>query len=159
MTKDATASRRAFLKKGALLAAPFAAAVPTVALADDGTKARLKRLEDEAAIREAYQAWLRRVNAGGTSEGELDEAIRSIAADLKGAPDALEFTSDGLRATGRYACLVEVETPIVADCTIAQMAVAQGTGTMLRVERRVLTLNYAKADGTWTIAKAEFAMA
>jgi hypothetical protein len=157
VTKDSTSSRRNFLKKGAFLAAPLAAAMPAVALADDGMKARLKRLEDESAIREAHQAWLRQVNTGASGDVPFDETIRRITVDNEGVPDVVEIASDELRATGRYACVADVETPIVSDCTIAQMAVAQGHGTMLRTGRGVLTVAYAKTGTAWAITKAKFA--
>ena len=46
MTRDTDSTRRSFLKGGALLAAPLAAAVPAALVADDGMRARLARLED-----------------------------------------------------------------------------------------------------------------
>jgi hypothetical protein len=157
MTKDTKSSRRSFLKTSALIAAPLAAAIPTAALADDGTKARLRRLEDEAAIREAYQNWLRQVNTGERSTVAFDETIKSVAADHKGGTDRIEFASDGLHATGRYASIAEIESPISSECTIAQMLAAQGHGTVSRTERGVLTVAYVKTTRAWTIEKAEFA--
>ncbi len=67
MTTDTVSTRRSFLKGGAVAAAPLAVAAGGAAMAEDGRKARLARLEDEAAIRELHQAWLRRINtARGT---------------------------------------------------------------------------------------------
>jgi hypothetical protein len=173
MSKDTTSTRRSFLKGGALLAAPLAAAVPAAIIADDGLKARLARLENEAAIRELHQAWLRRVNtrvdnttrAGGTarplfadSEGAaLDQAVRSIATDHAGQPDAIDVAADGKSAAGRFHCVVETETAIAQDSTLAQMAHAQGSGFVRRTERRVLKVEYTKPSGAWAIAKVEFA--
>ena len=175
MSKDTTSSstRRSFLKGGALLAAPLAAvAAPAVVMADDQLKTRLARLEDEAAIRKLHQAWLRAVNTReGNTNDTLDEAaslfadpkrsafdasVRAIAPDHAGKPDAIELTSDGKRATGRFHCAVETETAIAPDCTLAQMAHAQGSGFVHRTERRVLHVEYVKASGAWTIAKTEF---
>ena len=54
MDKTSTTDRRAFLKVGAIVAAPLAVAAPVAALAGDDSKAKLARLEDERAI-EALQ--------------------------------------------------------------------------------------------------------
>lgn len=169
MSKDATSTRRSFLKSSAILATPLAAiAAPAVAMADDELKARLAKLEDEAAIRELYQTFLRRVNAGeadaatpmfaDTQGIEFDQTVGSIVADPLGEPDAIEFAPDGKSATGRSPCAVEVETPIPQDSTLGQMAHAQGGGFVRRTERRVLKVEYVKAGGAWAIVKAEFAL-
>lgn len=154
MTRDNTSTRRSFLRSGALLAAPIAAAsIPAAALAEGGLKSRVGRLEDEAAIRELHQSWLRQVNAG---EGDalLGSAVRRITADHAGAPDRIEIHADGRSAAGYFDCAVEVETPLALDSTLAQMAHAQGHGAVRRTERRMLTVDYTKAGGAWTIAKA-----
>jgi hypothetical protein len=168
MTKD-TSTRRSFLKGGALLAAPLAAAVPAAVMADDGLKARLAILEDEAAIRGLHQSWLRRINTGAgdaatlvfaDSEGAVfGQAVRSIAADHAGKPDTIEVAADGKSAAGRFHCAIEIETRIAQDCTLARMAHAQGGGFVRRTERRVLNVEYVKASGAWSIAKAELAPA
>jgi hypothetical protein len=173
MTKDTTSTRRSFLKGGALLAAPLAAAMPAAIVADDELKTRLARLENEAAIRKLHQTWLRRINtrtdhptrAGDAAtqlfadpEGSaFDPAVRSIAADHAGEPDTIEIAADGKRAAGRFQCAVEIETAIAQDCTLARMAHAQGGGFVRRTERRVLKVEYVKASGAWAITKAEFA--
>jgi hypothetical protein len=170
MTRDTDSTRRSFLKSGALLAAPLAAAVPATILADDGLKARLAKLEDEAAIRELHHSWLRRVNVGAgagagadaavallfaDAEGAApDQAVRSIAADHAGKPDAIEIAADGKSAVGRFQCAVEIENAIAQDCTLARMAHEQGDGFVRRTERCVLKVEYVKADGAWAIAKA-----
>lgn len=167
MTKNADSTRRSFLKGGALLAAPLAAAVPAAILADDGTKARLAKLENEAAIRDLHQAWLRGINTGARDDATSlfadgnpaawDASVRSIAPDHAAEPDAIEVAADGNRAAGRFPCVVETETAIVQDSTLAQMAHAQGSGYIRRTERCVLHVGYVKASGAWTIAKTEFA--
>ncbi len=156
MTEDTRRTRRSFLKGGALLAAPIAAAsVPAVVLAEDGLKARVTRLEDEAAIRELHQSWLRRVNAG-ERDGLLESSVRRITADHAGAPDKIEIAADGRTAVGTFEHAVEAETPLAKDCTLAQMADAQGYGTLGRIGRRRLTVNYTKTGGTWRMAKVGF---
>jgi hypothetical protein len=169
MTAKQTSSRRNFLKRGALLAVPLATAVPAAVMADDGVKSRLAKLENEAAIRELHQTWLRRINTGVADEARalfadpksaaFDPTVRRIAADHEAEPDAIEVAPDVKSATGRFHCSVEIETPIAQDCTLAQMAHAQGTGFIRRTEHRVLKVGYVKASGAWAIAKAEFAPA
>ena len=168
MTKDASSTRRSFLKGGALLVAPLAAVgVPAVVIADDELKARLARLENEAAVRELHQGWLRRVNTEtrdaaaspftDSKAGPFDPSVRSIAADRAGRPDVIEVAADGKSATGRFYCAVEIENAIAQDCTLARMAHAQGGGFVRRTERRVLNAEYVKTSGVWAIAKVEFA--
>jgi len=168
MTKNTTSTRRSFLKDGALLAVPLAAAAPAAVLADDGLKARLAKLEDEAAIRVLHHTWLRQLNAGEVAPTPLfadsevaafGQAVRSIAIDHAGPPDAIEIAADGRCAAGLFPCAVEIETAIAPDCTLAQMAHAQGNGFVRRTERRVLKVEYAKASGAWAIAKVDFAPA
>jgi hypothetical protein len=166
MTAKTDPTRRSFLKGGALLAGPLAAAVPAAVMADDGLKARLAKLEDEAAIRELHQAWLRRINTetgdaatllfADPKDAAFDQAVRSIAADHTEEPDAIEVAADSKSAVGRFHCVVEIETAIPQDCTLAQMAHAQGGGLVRRTERRVLKVEYVKASGGWAIAKVEF---
>ena len=155
MSTDTASTRRSFVKVGALLAAPLAVAAPVAAMAGDERAARLARLEDEAAIRAVHQAWLRRVNTG--EDAAFDKAVRSLAPDLTGEPDAIEVAADGARVAGRFACVVELETAIPQDCTPAQMAHAQGGGLIRRTERRLLKADYVKTKGVWTIAKVELA--
>lgn len=168
MTKHTSSTRRSFLKSGAVLAAPLAIALPAAVMADEELKARLARLEDEAAIHKVHQNWLRRINTGASDTKSLyadpnaaafDHAVRSIAADHTGQPDSIVLAADGKRAAGRFQCAVEIETAIEQDCTLARMAHAQGGGFVRRRERRVLKIEYAKASGAWAIEKFEFASA
>jgi hypothetical protein len=169
-TNSTRSTRRSFLKRGALLAAPLAVAAPAAVIADDGLKTRLARLEDEAAIRELHHAWLRQVNvSAGAGAGDAatalfagegtapHQALRSIAADHAGEPDAIEVAADSTRAVGRFQCAVEIENAIAQDCTLARMARAQGGGFVRQTERRMLKVEYKKIGGAWAIAKVEFA--
>ena len=169
MTTDTVSTRRSLLKGGALLAAPLAVAAPAAAMADDGREARLARLEDEAAIRRLHQTWLQRLSTGaGDAAGDLfvdprraalGETIRSVVTDHAAELDAIQVAGDGERATGRFHCTVETETVLALDCTLAQMAHAQGGGHVRRTERRRLTADYVKIDGAWSISKVAFASA
>ena len=166
MSRDPNSTRRSFLKNGALLAAPLAAAAPSAVLGDNGLKARLARLEDEAAIRDLHQSWLRGINTGkdaaklpiASPQGALSHAVRTIAADHAGKPDAIEIAANGQSATGRYHYAVELQSNIPQDCTLGQMAHAQGNGFVRWTERRVLHVDSVKTSGAWTIAKVEFAV-
>jgi hypothetical protein len=168
MTENTTSTRRSFLKNGALLAAPLAAAAaPVVAVADDQLKARLARLENETAIRALHQTWLRRINTearevaaslfADPQAAVFDPSIHRIAADHAANPDVIEVAADGQSATGRFNCTVEIENAIAQDCTLARMAHAQGGGFVRRTERRVLNAEYVKASGAWAIAKIQLA--
>lgn len=169
MSNNSTATRRSFLKVGAIMATPFAAAVPVVAMASDGQRQRLARLEDEGAIRELQQSWLRRFNAGAVDEAArlvgghrkivLDDGLRSIVADHATEPLGIEVAENGARATGKLECIVEIETELARDCTLAMMAHAQGSGFVRTTERRVLSADYVKSDKGWTIARLELAQA
>jgi hypothetical protein len=146
-----------FLKGGALLAAPIAAASVTgMALAkdqtDDGLNARLRRLEDEAAIRDVHQSWLRQINAG-QGMALLGGSVTRVTADHAGVADRIEIAADGHRAVGRFDCLVDLETRLPDDSTLGQMAHAQGSGTLRITERLMLAVAYAKIAGAWTIEK------
>jgi hypothetical protein len=157
MSKHSTPTRRMFLKCGALLVGPIAAAsVPALALAkeraDDGLNARLRRLEDEAAIREVHQSWLRRINAGG-GMALIGGSVTRVMADHAGSPDRIEIAAGGGRASGRFACAVDLETLLPDDSTLAQMAHAQGSGILHTTERLMLTVEYRKVAGTWIIDK------
>jgi len=167
MSKNTKPTRRSFLKGSALLAVPLAAAAPAAVIAEDQLKARLARLEDEAAIRDLHQTWLRGVNARAADtvrplfadpkSTRLDQTVRTVAADHAGQPDTIEVSADSESAAGQFPCTVEIETAIPQDCTLARMAHAQGSGFVRRIERRVLKVEYVKASGAWAIAKVEFA--
>jgi hypothetical protein len=153
MTRNTTFTRRSFLKGGALLAAPIAAAsVSAIALADGKLQDRITHLEDEAAIRTLHHSWLRQVNAGERA-AQLDASVRRITADHAGAAGRIDVAADHQSAVGYFDHAVEFETPLSMDSTLAQMAHAQGHGALRRTERRLLTVGYTKAGGNWKIAQ------
>jgi hypothetical protein len=155
MKRDSVSTRRWFLKVGAIAAAPLAAAGSAMAMEDEARKARLARLEDEAAIRALHHDWLRRVNAGDREEAAVEASVRSLRPDLDAGTDAIELAPDGRRASGRFHLIAEAETALPKDCTLAQMAHVQGEGVVRRSEQRVLKAEYVKAGDAWAIAKAE----
>ena len=160
MSTQSTSSRRSFLKGGAIAAAPLAMAVPAAAMAESEHKARAQRLQDEAEIRALHQAWLRKVAAGMDASvlfanpglARLPKAVRGVAADHAGHEDRIEVAVDGLRASGGFATLVDLETELPRDTTLTQMAHAQGEGVTRHTERRLLEAQYVKTNGAWAIA-------
>ena len=159
MSAPATSSRRSFLKGGAIAAAPLAVAIPAAALAGEDHKARAQQLQDKAEIGALHQAWLRKVATGSDASAlfadataaRLPKAIRGVSADHAAEADQIEVAADGLRASGRFAVIAEVETELPRDSTLAQMAHAQGEGVARTTAPRTLQVNYVKADGAWAI--------
>jgi hypothetical protein len=150
----AISTRRAFLKGAAVAAAPVAAAGAAAVVAHDEREARLARLEAEAEVRALHQDWLRRVNTGDRqAAADLNGGVTRLAADHEAAPDAVTLAADGQSAEGRYACVVETETPRALDCTLAQMAQAQGEGMIRSRERRLLKADYVKGEHGWAIRR------
>ena len=162
-SKAPVSDRRSFLKTGALAAAPFAAAAPVVAMADDGSRARLARLEDEREIEWLQRTFLRHVNGAGDCSGfvassdavQLDAHLRTIADDPAN-DGTLELAPDGTRASALRPVKVELETDFEGDSTLEQMARFQGQGSHRSEERRVLATDFVKSQDGWRIAKARF---
>jgi len=166
MSEESISTRRSFLKGGALIAAPLAVVgAPAVALAADDSKERLARLEDEKAIRTLHQGWMRHINSGDLATAKQLHAsdkstraldgITSVTPDHAGAPDEIMFTTDG-RASATYAALVETETMIAPDNTLAQMLHAQGEGRVRTSERGRLKADYVRTREGWAIANIRF---
>ena len=165
MTDDTIATRRSFLKGGAVAAVPLAATGAAALIAEHDHKARLAKLEAEAAIRDLHQAWLRHVNTGARAEAAalftdpkagLHEALSGVAVDHAGAPDAIKLAADGLSASGVYQCVVQTQVERPRDCTLAQMAHAQGEGMIRSTQRQVLKARYVKTGQGWTIESHRF---
>ena len=161
MSTQTTSSRRAFLKGGAIAAAPLAIAVPAAAMAESEHRARAQRLQDEAEIRTLHQAWLRKVAASADASAlfirpdasRLSKSVRGVSADHAGDEDRIDVAADGLRASARFAALVELEIELPRDSTLAQMAHAQGEGVVRHSEPRTLHASYVKARGAWAISR------
>jgi hypothetical protein len=164
MAKQST-DRRSFLKSGALIAAPVAAiGVPAAAFADDGSRTRLARLEDERALEALQRKFMRHLSGAGdcgefiASSGAVDlgEGLRSIAEDGAHEP-VLELAEDGLSATARCACRIERETEFAGHSTLEQMARFQGQGSHRHEEKRVLATEFVKSKDGWRISRARLA--
>ena len=165
MTDETIATRRSFLKGGAVAAVPIAATGAAALIAEQDHQARLARLEAEAAIRDLHQAWLRHVNTGAHAQAAalfadpragLHEALSGVVADHAGAPDATKLAADGLSASGVYTCVVETEVERPRDCTLNQMAHAQGEGMIRSAQRQLLKARYVKTGQGWAIETHRF---
>jgi len=177
MSNDKVSSRRRFfVRAGAALAVPLAAAgagAAQAAVADDAASlgARLAAHDDLAAIRSLRQTFARAIgDGGGEGLGDLFVDRRAAAAAAAGfagvrrlAPadfgehDRVEIAADGRTARAEAHCTVETETALDADGTLAEMARAQGEGFVRRAGRRVLVIDYVRQGETWKIASAAFA--
>jgi hypothetical protein len=149
MTMDKSATdRRSFLKTGAVAAAPLAVALPSAAFAaDDGSKARLERLEDEKAIGALQREALRQVNLG---ERELAPGLSALAAD-PALEQLIAFADDGRRAVSRSQCTVTYRTEFTGTSTLEQMHRLQGQGAHEHAEARELVTEYIKRKDGWAI--------
>ncbi len=157
-----SADRRAFLKAGSLAAAPLAMAAPAAALAaDDGSRAKLARLEDERAIEALQRKFVRYLNGAGdcgeviapSGSVELGEGLCAIAEDLRHEP-SFALADDGLTASARCACRVERAVAFTGDTTIERMARFEGLGQHRHEERAVLAMEFIKDREGWKIARA-----
>lgn len=157
--------RRSFLKSGALVAAPVAAvAAPAAAFADDGSRARLARLEDERAIEALHKSFLRRINGSGdcaeflarADAVELDPRLTAIAEEVSDEA-GIELSANGLSAHARHACRVELDSAFTGDTTLERMARFQGQGSHRHSEARLLVTDYVKGKDGWRIARARLA--
>jgi hypothetical protein len=160
MSKDNTTSRRAFLKTGAIAAAPLAAVgVPVAALAADGSKARLARLEDERAIGDLHGRLLRSIGNGHApvelfahgKTSQLQDGVRGIAPDHAAEPEEVAFSDDGKRATRRQPVTVEIAHELEGDGTLIQMARLQGNTPALATLPKTLVAQYVRTGGGWAI--------
>jgi len=165
MSTTSETSRRAFLKTGAIAAAPLAAVgVPVAALAADGSKAKLARLEDERAIGELHGKLLRHLHAGNAPAElfagkalKLEAGVRSIAPDHSAQPGAIAFSEDGKRASQRQPVKVEIAQELEGDGTLIQMARLQGNTLALAVLPKTLAVQYVRTGGGWAIEDIAFA--
>lgn len=161
-----TTDRRSFLKTGAVVAAPLAVAAPVAALADDGSRAKLARLEDERAIEALHRQTLRQLAGADAAslrafathvEGEpLKGSVRAVLEDHAHEPE-LELAADGLSARARCRCRIELEAEFAGESTIEQMTRFQGQGSHRFNAERVLATEFAKGKDGWRIVRAHLA--
>jgi hypothetical protein len=170
MKNTVNPARRGFLRKAsAALAAPLAVGAASVSAhgtgARDAAQARLAQLEDENAIRELTQRYVRYVNAGAHEEAAAlfeqpanadTQLARMIAADPAGGDSAIEIAPSGTTATTRLPCTAGIETPIEPVTPLVAMARAQGGGVVRRSERGSLEASCVKRDGVWKLERLTF---
>ncbi|WP_336977591.1 hypothetical protein [Altererythrobacter fulvus] len=165
MTGKPMTSRRSFLKSGAIVAAPIAVVAgpaTAAAMADDGSRARLARLEDTRAIEALNRSFLRRFNGAGAeataslfADGKaphLAHGATRLSLDDAEEPAYFELAEDGARASAHYACTVETEHALEGDNTLVQMALLQGNSAHRGSEQRLLKADYVRREGGWAIA-------
>lgn len=168
MSKTTDTTRRSFLKAGALVAAPAAAlGLPVSAMAEDGSKAALARLQDERAIEALNREFLRAFNrsgAEGTAQLFADRKAPAIARgvsklslDLAEKPKSFAIADDGASATARFDCTAEMTKELEGSETIVQMARMQGNTASVQTARKTLSASYAKSGDTWQITEIELA--
>lgn len=155
-------NRRTFLKSGAIAAVPLTAiAVPAATLAEDGSKAKLARLEDERALQELQQGVLRDARSAGRGKiaQTIEGASENIAA-IQPDPDRvsiLEFAEDSKSATARHVCRVEVAQDFTGGSSIEQMARMQGNVLAIRAENRKLETFFARHADGWLVRNVKLA--
>jgi hypothetical protein len=148
MTMEPTTSRRSFLKSGAIAAAPLVVTLPSAAFAaDDGSKGRLARLEDQSVIGRLHREIIGDVNRG---DRELAKGLTGLSADPAHELQ-IAFADDGHRATGRRPCTAIFRTEFTGSSTLEQMHRLQGQGAHEHVEARVLITEYVKRKDGWAI--------
>jgi hypothetical protein len=123
----------------------------TAALADDGSKARLARLEDEKAIAALHREMVRQVNRGEHKLG-VTALTDDPAHELQ-----IAFADDGCGATCRRACKASFRTDFAGTSTIEQMHRLQGQGLHEHEEARVLVAEYRKGKDGWAIESLRLA--
>jgi hypothetical protein len=158
--------RRSFLKTGAVAASPLALIAPAAALADDGSRAKLARLEDERAIEGVVRAFLRRFNGTpGADCGEfltradaveLDAGVCSISEEA--TQDAvLEWSEDGRSVRYGRPCRAVIEQGFDGQSTLERMARFQGHGSHRRTEQRILAGHFIRSGESWAIDRLSLA--
>jgi len=159
-----TTSRRAFLKAGAIVAAPIAAIAAPAAFAADPSAARLARMEDERAIEGLMRGFLRRFNGAGdcgefvASAGaiRINPQVQAIREDVRADP-AVAFAPDGRTATLTRPAEVELLTGFEGQSTIEKMARFQGQGSAASTARQRIDADFARTADGWTITRLALA--
>lgn len=168
MSMTSETSRRTFLRTGAIVTAPLAAVgIPVAALAADGSKAKLARLEDERAIGELHGRLLRRINTAGAANAgdlfaggkapKLDQGLRTISPDHSSEPQPPSFSEDGRRASQQHSVTVEIARDFEEDGTLIQMARLQGNTLTPAVLSKTLVAEYVRTVSGWAVEKIALA--
>jgi hypothetical protein len=140
-------TRRSFIAvAGAALSAPVAAAASSSWLPPSGGRSdalatRLVHLEDLNEIRALNQAYLVEHSMSGISPADF------------GQHDVIEIAEDRQTATARLHVIVHTETALNPDCTLVEMAQAQGEGVLRAALPVVLENTYVRRGGVWEILR------
>ncbi len=165
--KDKKSTRRAFfVNGGAVLGAGVAATAGAAAL----TPAQPKQggAEDREAIRQLHLTFMSLVeNQGSESaaglfaeQGQLKLSGVTLHGAYRLSPsqqrDEVKLADDRLHATATFHVEVELCTPLLEDCTAAQMARLQGNVADRRWESGRFEGRYIKAQGQWKMASLRY---
>jgi len=161
--KQKSTRRAFFLHGGAVLGAGVAATAGAGLAAPvpmpSGTRGSA---EDREAIRQLHLALMARLEnqSAGAPEHLFGEPGQVQLSAYRQTPsqqnDEVKFSEDGLRATATFHCEVELCTPLVEDCTAAQMARLQGLMASRRWESGRFEASYVKTRGQWTMASVRY---
>jgi hypothetical protein len=179
--KKKSTRRAFFLNGGAVLGAGVAATTAATGLAlaatpqasaGDGAGAGVGALgtaEDREAIRQLHLAFVARLEADATVGNQADATVRELFDEpvQLGAyrqtssqrKDEVAFSEDGLQATATFHCEVELCTPLLDDCTAAQMARLQGLMANRRWESGRFEASYEKSRGQWRMTAVSYTRA
>lgn len=163
-----TTSRRAFLKAGAIVAAPVAAMAAPTAFAADDSAAHLARLQDERAIEGLMRGFLRRFNGSGdcaefvahAGAVRINAGVQAIREDAR-EDAALAFAPDGRTASYSRKAEVDLLADFDGQSTLEKMARFQGQGSARSQEKRRIEAEFARTGGhtgeSWTITRLTLA--
>lgn len=167
MTTQHAATRRSFIAvAGAALSAPVAAAASWLPPSDgrrDPLAARLAHLEDVNEIRALNYVYLQHAAAGAReqmaalfadpSQATIDRDLRGVSPADFGEHDVIEIAEDRQTATARLHVTLHTETPLDPDCTLVEMAQAQGEGVVRAASPVVLETAYVRRGLSWKILR------
>jgi hypothetical protein len=160
------ATRRSFIAvAGAVLSAPVAAAAATSSswLPPSGgsEQSRLAHLEDVNEIRGLNQTYLQHAASGAHTEvaalfadprnAALLEDVSGLSPVNFGEHDVIAIAEDRLSANATVHVIVHRDTPLDPDCTLVEMAQAQGEGVVRASAPAVLEHTYIRRAGVWKI--------
>jgi hypothetical protein len=155
-------TRRAFvLRGGATFGAGVAAAATAGAAALPGNQPsaqqQLGLMQDIEAIRGLHAQFIAGVESA--SNAAALDTHRAYRANARQTQDAVQVSADRRHATALWHVDVQVVTPLVGDCTIAQMARLQGAWADMRWEAGRLSARYEKKRGKWQMINVEYTKA
>jgi hypothetical protein len=154
-SRTTSSRRRFFWKAGLALSAPLAVGAGAAdAAGDEAARARLAELESLDSIRALQRTIARRINRGEAVAGQSFVGVVGLVPVDTGEPDDIALSADGLSATARLHCTVELEQAVEDAGSLAQMARAQGNALARLSARRVLVTDCLRRGGRWEIEAA-----